>query len=78
MTNVQINPEAWVGWGIVIILLSVFILIPLAVMAAQIPSLWRKRRYGLFSLMTFIWITTVVTILASILPMFIAIKFPYH
>lgn len=78
MTNVQINPEAWIGWGIIIILLSVFILIPLAVMVVQIPSLWRKRRYGLFSLMTFIWVTTVVIILASVLPMFIAIKIPYH
>jgi ABC-type sulfate transport system permease component len=78
MTNVQIHPEAWVGWGIVVILLSVFILIPLAVMVVQIPQLWRKRRYALFSLMTFIWVTTVVTILASVLPMFIAIKIPYH
>ena len=78
MTNVQIHPEAWVGWGIVVILLSVFILIPLAVMVVQIPKLWRKRRYALFSLMTFIWVTTVVTILASVLPMFIAIKIPYH
>ena len=78
MTNVQIQPEAWIGWGIIIILLSVFILIPLTIMIAQLPSLLRKRRYALFSLMTFIWVTTVVTILASVLPMFIAIKIPYH
>lgn len=78
MTNVVINPEAWVGWGIVIILLSLFIVIPLVVMVSQLPSLWRKRRYGLFSLMTFIWVTTVAIILASILPIFIAIKIPYH
>ena len=78
MTNVVINPEAWVGWGIVIILLSLFIVIPLVVMVSQLPALWRKRRYGLFSLMTFIWVTTIAIILASVLPMFIAIKIPYH
>lgn len=78
MTNVQIHPEAWIGWGIIIILLSVFILIPLTIMIAQLPSLWRKRRYALFSLMTFIWVTTVATILASVLPMLIAIKIPYR
>jgi hypothetical protein len=78
MTGVQIQPEAWVGWGIVIILLSVFIVIPLAIMGAQLPSLWRKRRYALFSLFSFIWAFTIFTILASVLPMFIAIKIPYH
>ncbi len=78
MTGVQINFEAWIGWGLVIFLLSVFILVPLVVMVAQLPSLWRKRRYALFSLMSFIWITTVLIILASVLPMFIAIKIPYQ
>ncbi len=78
MTNVVIRPEAWVGWGIVIILLSVFILLPLSIMVAQLPSLWRKRRYGLFSLVSFIWIVSIITILASVLPMFIAIKIPYR
>jgi hypothetical protein len=78
MTNVQIQPEAWVGWGIVILLLSVFIIIPLAIMIVQTPGLWRKRRYALFSLCTFIWAITILTILASILPMFIAIKIPYQ
>ncbi len=77
MTNVIIRPEAWVGWGVVILLLSVFVLVPLVVMVAQLPSLWRRRRYALFSLMSFIWIITVFTILASIVPMFVAIKIPY-
>jgi hypothetical protein len=78
MTGVNIQFEAWIGWGIIIILLSVFILIPLVTMIVQLPSLWRKRRYALFSLMTFIWVTTVLTILASVLPMFVAIKIPYR
>jgi hypothetical protein len=78
MTGVQIQPEAWVGWGIVIILLSVFIVIPLTILVAQLPALWRKRRYGLFSLCAFIWAITLVIILASVLPMFIAIKIPYN
>lgn len=77
MTNVVINPEAWVGWGIVILLLSVFILVPLVIMLVQIPRLWRNRRYALFSLFTFIWVFTVFALLASILPMFVAIKIPY-
>lgn len=78
MTGVNIQFEAWIGWGIIIILLSVFILIPLVTMIVQLPSLWRKRRYALFSLMAFIWVTTVLTILASVLPMFVAIKIPYR
>jgi hypothetical protein len=78
MTGVQIQPEAWVGWGIVIMLLSIFIVIPLTIMAAQLPALWHKRRYGLFSLVSFIWAFSVFSILASVLPMFIAIKFPYR
>ena len=77
MNNVVINPEAWVGWGIVILLLSVFILVPLVIMVSQLPSLWRNRRYALFSLFTFIWVFTVFALLASILPMFVAIKIPY-
>ena len=77
MTNVVIQPEAWVGWAIVIILLSVFILVPLAVMISQLPKLWRRRRYALFSLFSFIWVITVFSILASIVPMFVAIKIPY-
>lgn len=78
MTNVVINPEAWVGWGIVILLLSVFILVPLVVMISQLPSLWRNRRYALFSLFSFIWVFTIFALLASILPMLVAIKIPYH
>ncbi|HEY7347474.1 MAG TPA: hypothetical protein VH599_04090 [Ktedonobacterales bacterium] len=78
MTNVVIQPEAWVGWGIVILLLSVFILVPLVVMVVQLPKLWRKRRYALFSLFSFIWLVTVFSILAAVLPMFIAIKIPYR
>lgn len=78
MTGVQIRPEAWVGWGIVIILLSVFIVIPLTIMVAQLPALWGKRRYGLFSLVSFIWAFSVFSILVSVLPMFIAIKIPYR
>jgi hypothetical protein len=78
MTNVVIQPEAWVGWSIVILLLSVFILVPLVIMAAQLPRLWRNRRYTLFSLFTFVWCFTVFSLLASIIPMFIAIKIPYH
>ncbi len=78
MTGVRIEPEAWVGWGIVIILLSVFIVIPLTILVAQLPALWRKRRYGLFSLCAFIWAFSVFSILVSILPMFIAIKIPYR
>lgn len=78
MTNVVIHPEAWVGWGIVILLLSTFILVPLAIMISQLPSLWRNRRYALFSLFSFIWLFTVASILASIVPMFVAIKIPYH
>jgi hypothetical protein len=78
VTNVVIRPEAWVGWGIVILLLSVFIIIPLGIMVVQLPSLWRNRRYALFSLFTFIWVFTVFAILASVLPMFIAIKIPYR
>jgi hypothetical protein len=77
MTNVVINPEAWVGWGIVILLLSVFILMPLVIMLVQIPRLWRGRRYALFSLFTFIWVFTVFALLASVLPMLVAIKIPY-
>ena len=78
MTGVVIRPEAWVGWGIVLILLSVFIVIPLAIMVAQLPALWRKRHYTLFALFSFVWAITVFIILASVLPMVIAIKFPYH
>ena len=78
MTNVVIQPEAWVGWGIVILLLSLFILVPLTIMACQLPSLWRNRRYALFSLVSFIWAFTVFSLLASVVPMFIAIKIPYH
>ncbi len=78
MTNVVIQPEAWVGWGIVIILLSLFIVIPLVIMIVQLPKLWRKRHYALFSLFTFIWFFSILTILASVLPMFIAIKIPYR
>lgn len=78
MTNVVIEPEAWVGWGIVILLLSTFILVPLIIMISQLPSLWRNRRYALFSLFSFIWFFTVASILASIVPMFVAIKIPYH
>lgn len=78
MTNVVIQPEAWVGWGIVILLLSVFILVPLIIMICQLPALWRKRRYGLFSLISFIWFVTVFSLLASVVPMFIAIKIPYR
>ncbi len=78
MTNVVIQPEAWVGWGIVILLLSVFILVPLVIMIFQLPSLWRNRRYGLFSLVSFIWFFTVFSLLASVVPMFIAIKIPYR
>ncbi len=78
MTNVVIEPEAWVGWGIVILLLSVFILVPLAIIIGQLPALWRNRRYGLFSLVSFIWFFTVFSILASVVPMFVAIKIPYH
>ncbi len=77
MTGVQINFEAWIGWAIIIILLSVFVAVPLAIVVAQLPSLWRKRRYALFSLFSFIWVITIFTILASVLPMFIAIKIPY-
>lgn len=76
MTNVVIQPEAWVGWGIVIILLSVFILVPLVILVAQLPRLWRNRRYALFSLFSFIWVITVFSLLASIVPMFVAIKIP--
>jgi hypothetical protein len=78
VTNVVIRPEAWVGWGIAIILLSLFILVPLVIMVAQLPALWRKRHYALFSLIGFIWLISVFTILASVLPMFIAIKIPYN
>jgi len=78
MTNVVIEPEAWVGWGIVILLLSVFILVPLIIMICQLPRLWRSRRYALFSLFSFIWFFSVFSILASVVPMFIAIKIPYH
>jgi len=78
MTGVQINFEAWIGWGIIIILLSVFVAVPLVIVVAQLPSLWRKRHYALFSLFSFIWVISVFTILASVLPMFIAIKIPYH
>jgi hypothetical protein len=78
MTNVVIEPEAWVGWGIVILLLSVFILVPLIIMGCQLPRLWRNRRYALLSLFSFIWVVTVFSILASIVPMFVAIKIPYH
>ena len=78
MTNVVIQPEAWVGWGIVILLLSVFILVPLVIIICQLPRLWRNRRYGLFSLVSFIWFFTVFSLLASIVPMFIAIKIPYR
>ncbi len=78
MTNVVIEPEAWVGWGIVILLLSTFILVPLSIMISQLPSLWRSRRYALFSLFSFIWFFTVASILASVVPMFVAIKIPYH
>jgi hypothetical protein len=78
MTNVVIQPEAWVGWGIVILLLSVFILVPLVIMISQLPALWRNRRYGLFSLISFIWFITVFSLLASVVPMFVAIKIPYR
>ena len=78
MTNVVIEPEAWVGWGIVILLLSVFILVPLIIMICQLPRLWRNRRYALFSLVSFIWFVTIFSILASVVPMLIAIKIPYH
>jgi hypothetical protein len=78
MTNVVIQPEAWVGWGIVILLLSVFILVPLVIMVCQLPRLWRNRRYALFSLFSFIWVFTIFSVLASVVPMFIAIKIPYH
>jgi hypothetical protein len=78
MTNVVIQPEAWVGWGIVILLLSVFILVPLVIIICQLPALWRNRRYGLFSLLSFIWFITVFSILASVVPMFVAIKIPYR
>ncbi len=78
MTNVVIQPEAWVGWGIVILLLSVFILVPLVIMIFQLPALWRNRRYGLFSLVSFIWFFTILSLLASVVPMFVAIKIPYH
>ncbi len=78
MTNVVIEPEAWVGWGIVILLLSVFILVPLIIMICQLPRLWRNRRYALFSLVSFIWFITIASILASVVPMFVAIKIPYH
>ncbi|HLV99695.1 MAG TPA: hypothetical protein VKT82_13570 [Ktedonobacterales bacterium] len=77
MTNVVIEPEAWVGWGIVILLLSVFILVPLIIMIVQLPKLWRNRRYALFSLFSFIWLFSVFSILISVVPMFIAIKIPY-
>jgi hypothetical protein len=77
MTGVQINFEAWIGWGIIIVLLSLFILVPLVIMVVQIPKLWRNRRYALFSLLSFTWVITVLIILASILPMFVAIKIPY-
>jgi hypothetical protein len=78
MTNVVIQPEAWVGWGIVILLLSIFILAPLVIMVCQLPRLWHNRRYALFSLFSFIWVFTVFSVLASVVPMFIAIKIPYH
>jgi hypothetical protein len=78
MTNVVIEPEAWVGWGIVILLLSVFVLVPLVILLSQLPSLWRDRRYALFSLFSFVLFFTVASLLASVVPMFVAIKIPYH
>jgi hypothetical protein len=72
-----IELEAWIAIGFFLALFSTFVIIPLYVLITQSPRLLRDRRYGLFSLVTFTWTFSLFTLGWVVVPMIVAIWFPY-
>lgn len=72
-----INLEAWIAIGFFLALFSMLVIVPLFVLISQSPKLLRDRRYGLFGIVTFTWSFSVFTLGWVVLPIVIAIWFPY-
>jgi hypothetical protein len=72
-----IQLEAWIGIGFFVALFSMVVVVPLIVLITQSPQLLRDRRYGLFGLVTFIWSFSLFTLGWMVVPMIVAIWFPY-
>ncbi len=72
-----IQLEAWIGIGFFVALFSMVVVVPLIVLITQSPQLLRDRRYGLFGLVTFIWSFSLFTLGWTVVPVIVAIWFPY-
>jgi hypothetical protein len=72
-----IQLEAWIAIGFFVALFSMFVVVPLFVLITQSPRLLRDRRYGLFGIVTFTWTFSLFTLGWVVVPMIVAIWFPY-